>query len=63
MKELDKVNPRILRYLGYAAYENGNIDGAISSLNEFISVPSKLLLKIILPRSSLKKRRLLMEQR
>jgi outer membrane protein assembly factor BamD (BamD/ComL family) len=39
MKELDKVNPRILRYLGYAAYENGNIDGAISSLNEFISVP------------------------
>jgi hypothetical protein len=26
MKELDKVNPRILRYLGYAAYENGNID-------------------------------------
>jgi outer membrane protein assembly factor BamD (BamD/ComL family) len=49
MKELDKVNPRILRYLGYAAYENGNIDGAISSLNEFISVPStKLLLKIIL---------------
>jgi hypothetical protein len=52
MKELDKVNPRILRYLGYAAYENG-IDGAISSLNEFISVPSnKLLLKIILPRSS-----------
>jgi outer membrane protein assembly factor BamD (BamD/ComL family) len=49
MKELDKVNPRILRYLGYAAYENGNIDRAISSLNEFISVPStKLLLKIIL---------------
>jgi hypothetical protein len=28
-------------------YENGNIDGAISSLTEFIAVPSKLLLKII----------------
>lgn len=40
MKELDKVNPRILRYLGYAAYENGNIDAAISSLNEFISIPT-----------------------
>jgi cytochrome c-type biogenesis protein CcmH/NrfG len=44
MKELDKVNPRILRYLGYAAYENGNIDGAISSLNEFISVPSNKII-------------------
>lgn len=37
MKKLDKVNPRILRYLGYAAYENGNTDVAISSLNEFIN--------------------------
>jgi outer membrane protein assembly factor BamD (BamD/ComL family) len=44
MKELDKVNPRILRYLGYAAYENGNIDRAISSLNEFISVPSNKII-------------------
>ena len=24
MKELDKVNPRIFRYLGYSSYENGN---------------------------------------
>ncbi len=36
MKELDKVNPRILRYLGYSAYQNGNFDVAISSLQDFI---------------------------
>jgi len=40
MKELDKVNPRILRYLGYSAYENGNIDVALKSLQDFISNPS-----------------------
>ncbi len=39
MKEIDKVNPRILRYLGYSAYENGNTDVALSSLEEFISNP------------------------
>ena len=40
MKELDKVNPRILRYLGYSAYENGNTDTAIKSIQEFISNPN-----------------------
>ncbi|WP_371742397.1 hypothetical protein [Flavobacterium sp. 7E] len=35
MKELDKVNPRILRYLGYSAYQNGNVDLAIKSLEDF----------------------------
>ncbi len=40
MKELDNVNPRILRYLGYAAYENGNTDLAITSLNEYLSNPN-----------------------
>jgi Tfp pilus assembly protein PilF len=35
MKKLDKVNPRILRYLGYSAYENGNTDSAIEALKEF----------------------------
>jgi Flp pilus assembly protein TadD len=40
MKELDKVNPRILRYLGYSAYENGNTDVAISSLEQFIANPA-----------------------
>ncbi len=39
MKELDKVNPRILRYLGYSAYENGNTDVAIKSIQDFISNP------------------------
>ena len=37
MKELDKVNPRILRYLGYSAYENGNIEESIKALEAFIS--------------------------
>lgn len=37
MIELDKVNPRIYRYLGYAAYENGNVDKAIQSLETFTS--------------------------
>lgn len=40
MKELDKVNPRILRYLGYSAYENGNADVAIKSIQDFISNPA-----------------------
>lgn len=40
MKQIDKVNPRILRYLGYSAYENGNPDTAISSLQDFIGNPS-----------------------
>ncbi len=37
MQKLDKVNPRILRYLGYSAYQNGNVDAAISALNDFFS--------------------------
>lgn len=36
----DKVNPRIFRYLGYAAYENGNVDVAIKSLEDYIKVPT-----------------------
>lgn len=40
MKEIDAVNPRIYRYLGYSAYENGNVDLAIKSLNDFIGNPS-----------------------
>ncbi|SHL76108.1 Tetratricopeptide repeat-containing protein [Flavobacterium flevense] len=46
MKELDKVNPRILRYLGYAAFENGHIDEAISSLEEFIKNPSNKVISL-----------------
>ena len=35
MKQLDGVNPRILRYLGYSAYENGNVDVALKSLQDY----------------------------
>lgn len=44
MKELDKVNPRIFRYLGYSAYENGNVDAAISALESFISIPTNKII-------------------
>ncbi|UUC46853.1 tetratricopeptide repeat protein [Flavobacterium cerinum] len=37
MQQLDKVNPRILRYLGYSAYENGNYQESVKALNEFIA--------------------------
>ncbi|TDO94282.1 tetratricopeptide repeat protein [Flavobacterium sp. 245] len=36
----DKVNPRIYRYLGYSAYENGNIDVALKSLEDYVKVPT-----------------------
>ena len=39
MIEMDKVNPRIFRYLGYSAYENGNADVAIKSLESYIANP------------------------
>ncbi len=35
MKQIDKVNPRILRYLGYSAYYNDNVDVAIKSLQDY----------------------------
>ncbi len=44
MQKLDKVNPRIKRYLGYSAYENGNIDVSIASLNEYISNPDNKII-------------------
>lgn len=44
MKELDNVNPRILRYLGYSAYENGNIDAAIEALESYIANPSNKII-------------------
>ncbi|MGC4039987.1 MAG: tetratricopeptide repeat protein [Flavobacterium sp.] len=37
MKQLDGINPRIHRYLGYSAYENGNVDLALTSLQNFIA--------------------------
>ena len=44
MKEIDGVNPRILRYLGYSAYENGNIDGALDALQKFTSNPASKII-------------------
>lgn len=37
MQKLDKVNPRILRYLGYSAFENKNSEAAIKALNDFLA--------------------------
>lgn len=37
MQKLDQVNPRIYRYLGYSAYENGNYEEAVNAINNFIS--------------------------
>ena len=44
MKQLDKVNPRIFRYLGYAAYENGNSDAAVQALESFIGNPANKII-------------------
>ena len=43
MKKLGKVNPRILRYLGYAAYENGNTDESINALTEYLAKGTKII--------------------
>ncbi|OOG78017.1 lipopolysaccharide assembly protein LapB [Flavobacterium sp. A45] len=37
MSKLDKVNPRIYRYLGYSAYHNDNFETAINSLTSYVS--------------------------
>jgi len=37
MQQMDKVNPRILRYAAYAAYENGNYPASLTAMTEFIS--------------------------
>lgn len=44
MKELDGVNPRILRYLGYSAYENGNVDTALKALQDFTANTSNKII-------------------
>jgi tetratricopeptide (TPR) repeat protein len=46
MIELDKVNPRILRYLGFSAYQNGNYDVAIKSLDSYIANPSNRVIAL-----------------
>lgn len=37
MQQLDKVNPRILRYLAYSAYENGNYAESLRAMKEFMA--------------------------
>jgi tetratricopeptide (TPR) repeat protein len=44
MIEMDKVNPRIFRYLGYSAYENGNADGAIKALESYLANPENKII-------------------
>ena len=46
MKEIAGVNPRILRYLGYSAYENGNIEGAIKALNDYTNNPTSKVIAL-----------------
>ena len=46
MIELDKVNPRIYRYLGYAAYHNGNAELAIKSLENWITSPGNKVIAL-----------------
>jgi tetratricopeptide (TPR) repeat protein len=44
MAAMDKVNPRIFRYLGYSAYENGNYDLTIKSLEGYIANPNNKII-------------------
>src|SRR5690606_17703905 len=37
MAKIDKMNPRILQYLGYAAYENGNYQDSKKAITDFIA--------------------------
>ncbi|NEU10360.1 hypothetical protein GZH53_18695 [Flavihumibacter sp. R14] len=37
MAKMDKTNPRIFRYLGYSAYENGNYPASVQAMQDFIS--------------------------
>ncbi len=45
MAKLDKVNPRVLRYLAYSAFENENFSASAQALKDFISKvePSRLI--------------------
>lgn len=41
MAKIDNTNPRIYRYLGYSAFENGNYAASIEAINNFISKVEK----------------------
>ena len=37
IQKVDNVNPKVFKYLGYAYSENGNTEGAIKALNQYMS--------------------------
>ncbi len=37
MAQMDKANKRILRYLGYSSYENGNYEASIQAIKDFMA--------------------------
>jgi len=37
MQKLDGVNPKILRYLAYSAYENGNYEESLKAMTDFMA--------------------------
>lgn len=41
MAKMDKANPRIHRYLGYAAYENGNYPASLQAMKDFFAKVDK----------------------
>ncbi|MFD2161911.1 tetratricopeptide repeat protein [Paradesertivirga mongoliensis] len=41
MAKIDKTNPRIYRYLGFAAFENGNFQESITAINTWMSKADK----------------------
>lgn len=45
MAKLDNVNPRVLRYLAYSSFENGNFTSSAQALNDFIAKvePTRLI--------------------
>ena len=45
MQQMDKVNPKILRYLAYSSYENGNYEGSLKAMSEFMAKadPNRLI--------------------
>src|SRR5699024_5636284 len=36
LKDNENINPRIFRYLGYAAFKNGNYQESVSALDSFL---------------------------
>jgi hypothetical protein len=46
MKQIDKINPRILRYLGYSAYYNDNVDVAIKSLEDYTAISTNNVISL-----------------